>query len=87
MYDVNPCKSDHKIAEVKWNNSHFQSSNQWCRLWKTRYRISDSSVLCWYQMKKGGKYIDIYRLKVIGSLVEHTGAVFTACAMYLFDGF
>ena len=38
-------------------------------------------------MKKGLKYIDIYRLKVIGSLVEHTGAVFTACAMYLFDGF
>ena len=38
-------------------------------------------------MKKGGKDIDIYRLKVIGSLVEHTGPVFTACAMYLFDGF
>ena len=44
-HDVDPCKSDHKIDEVKWNNNHFQSSNQWCRLWKTRYRISDSSVL------------------------------------------
>lgn len=33
------------------------------------------------------KDIDIYRLKVIRSPVEHIGAAFTACAMHLFGGF
>lgn len=33
------------------------------------------------------KDIDIYRLKVIRSPVEHIGAAFTACVMHLFGGF